>query len=407
MESIYSISRLFLEKRNQAYRRYFIQTTALTERFSILIGQRGAGKTTTLIQYLLDYAGGDLLSPKILYVPSDHLALGDLSLYKIAEDFQMHGGEFIAFDEIHKAPNWSQELKSISDSFPKLKILASGSSALEIHKGSHDLSRRAIVYRIFGLSFREYLELSLGQKFPTFTLDDLLANHLKHSQTILSLLGSHKVLPLFRDYLRHGYYPYWFELNDDAKFAITLEQNIHTTLEADLVSIYPHLSGASIRKIRQLLSFLAQNVPYSPNWRNLCQTLDIGDERTLKTYLTLLEDAELLVSLYKSSHKLTALTNPEKIYLQNPNFFSVIGKGHENRGTIREIFLFNMFHKRHEITAPMQGDFLIDQTILLEVGGNNKSVKQIREHQKAYITADGIEMGFGNKIPLWLFGFLY
>ncbi len=135
--------------------------------------------------------------------------------------------------------------------------------------------------------------------------------------------------------------------------------------------------------------------------------MDIGDERTLKTYLTLLEDAELLVSLYKSSHKLTALTNPEKIYLQNPNFFSVIGKGHENRGTIREIFLFNMFHKRHEITAPLQGDFLIDQTILLEVGGNNKGVKQIREHQQAYIAADGIEMGFGNKIPLWLFGFLY
>lgn len=407
MEEFYRLSQQFLRARNQTYRRSFIQKTCLSERCSILIGQRGVGKTTILIQYLLDYAAGDFSSPKILYVPSDHLGLRETSLYKIAEQFELSGGEFIAFDEIHKAEDWSAALKSIYDSFPKLKILASGSSALQIHKGSHDLSRRAIVYRILGLSFREYLELHLTQEFPVLTLDELLVDHQRESHKIISLLQDNKILPLFRDYLKHGYYPYWFELNDEVKFAITLQQNIHTTLEADLLSIYPNLSGLSVKKIRHLLTFIAQNVPYTPNWHHLSKTLEIGDERTLKTYFTLLEDAELILSLHKSSQKLDSLSNPAKIYLQNPNFCHVVGNGHENKGTLRETFLYDMFYRKHEVTLPLNGDFLIDQKIVLEVGGNNKSGKQIRTAQQAYVAADGIEIGIGNKIPLWLFGFLY
>ena len=151
MDPLYQLSQKFFHARNQSYRRYFIRNNILREQMSILVGQRGIGKTTLLIQYLLDYAQGDLFSPKILYVPSDHFSIGNLALYTIAEQFVQHGGEFIAFDEIHKTANWSISLKSIYDSFPKLKVLASGSSALEIHKGSHDLSRRALVYQIFNL----------------------------------------------------------------------------------------------------------------------------------------------------------------------------------------------------------------------------------------------------------------
>ncbi len=410
IDRIYQLSQKFLQVRNQTYRRHFIRKTKFAERLSILIGQRGIGKTTLLIQYLLDHAKGDLFSPKILYVPSDHLALGEVSLYEIAEQFELNGGECIAFDEIHKIASWSIQLKSIYDSFPKLKILASGSSALEIHKGSHDLSRRAIVYRIPGLSFCEFLELSLNLEFPTFELEDLLENHQRYCSQIISILENSekgKILPVFRNYLKHGFYPYWFELNDDAKFEITLEQNIHTTLEADLTSIHPNLSGVATKKIRHLLTFIAQNVPYTPNWHNLSKVLEIGDERTLKNYFTLLEDAELIMSIHKSSQKLDAMHNPAKIYLHNPNFCYAIAKGNENKGTMRETFLCNMFYRTHSISLPINGDFLIDKNVVLEVGGANKSVKQIRDEQRAYIVSDNIEIGIGNKIPLWLFGFLY
>jgi hypothetical protein len=410
LEKLLQLSQKFLMAKNQDYRRYFIRTTTLSERLSILIGQRGVGKTTLLVQYLLDHAGGDLFSPKILYVPSDHLTLSETSLYQIAEEFEKNGGEFIAFDEIHKVTSWSAELKSIYDSFPKLKVIASGSSALEIHKGSHDLSRRSIIYRIPGLSFREYLEMALKIQLPTFAFDDLLENHQKQCHEIMSMLEKNqagKILPHFRKYLSFGYYPYYFELNDDAKFEITVEQNVHTTIEADLTSIYPNLSGITIKKIRHLLTFIAQNAPYTPNWLNLKKLLEIGDERTLKTYFTLLEDAELLISLYKSSEKLDSLDNPAKIYLQNTNLCYVIAKGYENIGTIRETFLLNMFYRTHHVTLPLNGDFLIDKTILLEVGGANKSAKQIRDHQRPFVVQDNIEIGIGNKIPLWLFGFMY
>jgi hypothetical protein len=410
LEKLLQLSQKFLMAKNQDYRRYFIRTTTLTERLSILIGQRGVGKTTLLVQYLLDYARGDLFNPKILYVPSDHLALAQVSLYSIAEEFEMNGGEYIAFDEIHKIANWSTELKSIYDSFPKLKILASGSSALEIHKGSHDLSRRSITYRIPGLSFREYLEMALKIKLPALKIEDLLENHQKHCHQMIAELETRqmgKILPHFRKYLSFGYYPYYFELNDDAKFEITVEQNVHTTLESDLISIYPSLSGVSIKKVRHLMTFIAQNVPYTPNWHNLRKLLEIGDERTLKTYFTLLEDSELLISLYKSSGKLDSIDSPAKIYLQNTNLCYVIAKSYENIGTIRETFLLNMLYRTHHVTLPVNGDFLIDKEIVLEVGGANKSSKQIRGHQKAVIVQDNIEIGIGNKIPMWLFGFLY
>ncbi|MES2198802.1 MAG: AAA family ATPase [Chlamydiota bacterium] len=410
VDLFYQLSQKFLHARNQVYRRYFIQKTLLSERMSILVGQRGIGKTTLLIQYLLDYAQGDLFSPKILYVPSDHLSLGGSTIYEIAEQFIQNGGEFIAFDEIHKAENWSSMLKSICDSFPKLKILASGSSALEIHKGSHDLSRRAIVYRILGMSFREYMEMTLDLKFQPIELKDLLSNHQKYCYDISLILEKNKkekILPLFKGYLKHGFYPYWFELKEDTKFEITLEQNVHTTLEADLTSIYPHLSGTSIKKIRHLLTYIAQNVPYSPNWHNLSKILEIGDERTLKNYFTLLEDAELILSLYKSSKKLDTLGNPAKIYLQNTNLCYTIARGYENIGTLRETFIFNMLHKIHTVTLLTNGDFLIDKNILLEVGGAKKTKKQIWQESHAYIVSDDIEFGIGDKIPLWAFGFLY
>jgi predicted AAA+ superfamily ATPase len=409
LDLVFDVSQTFLRARNQSYRRYFIQRTILNERFSLLIGQRGVGKTTLLIQYLLDHANNNLLSSKILYVPVDHIALGSLTLYDIAKQFNLVGGEFIAFDEIHKYSNWSAELKSIYDTFPELKIIASGSSALEIHKGSHDLSRRSIIYRVSGLSFREYLELLFSIKLSSFSLHDLLNHSLQYTYEIISVLApfKNKILPLFHQYLVHGFYPYYFELQDEEKFKITLEQNVHTTLEADLSAIYPALTGISIKKIKQLLTFIGESVPFTPKWLNLKKILEIGDERTLKTYFKYLEDAELILTLYKSSKKLSAITSPEKIYLNNPNLAHVISMGNENIGTVRETFFLNMLSKLHSVTLPLQGDFLVDKEIIFEVGGEKKNIKQIYNHHAAYLACDNIETGTSNKIPLWLFGFLY
>ena len=405
---LYELSHKFLRACKQTYRRYFIQKNRLKERLAILAGQRGMGKTTLLTQYLLGHVQGDLFSPKILYVPADHLSVESLSLYAIAEQFAQNGGEYIAFDEIHKRDDWSLMLKSIYDSFPTLKILASGSSALEIHRGSHDLSRRAILYRVAGLSFREFLEMRFHLELPAIQLNDMLENHPKYAYDLIAIIEKEeKILPLFQEYLEHGFYPYWFEWNDIAKFQITLEQGIHVTLEADLLAIHPHLSGTSIKKIRALLTFIAENAPYTPSWSQLSSLLEVGDERTLKNYFSLLEKADLISLLYKSSKKLSAMDTPAKIYLHNPNLCYTIARGKENIGTVRETFLFNILSQSHTVTIPMNGDFLVDDHILLEVGGKNKNRKQIWTEQEAYVVADDLEIGAGRKLPLWLFGFLY
>lgn len=409
LDIFFELSREFFRAKDQQYRRYFIENTILSERFSILMGQRGVGKTTLIIQYLLSHVNNDQMSDKILYVPADHFIMGNTSLYEIAKLFNLMGGEFIAFDEIHKYANWSMELKSIFDSFPQLKIIASGSSALEIHKGSHDISRRAIIYHIAGLSFREFLELTLSLKLPAFSLDEIISKHIYRANEITALLqkNNQKIIPLFQNYLTFGFYPYYFELNDAAKFEITLEQNIHTILESDLISIHPQLTGNSIKRIKQLLTFIAQSVPLIPQWTNIKKLLEIGDERTLKTYIKYLEDAELIKTLYKSSKKFDALENPSKIYLHNPNLMHALAKGNSNTGTLRETFCLNMLTIKHQVTMPINGDFLVDKKVLFEVGGKKKNFNQIAEHPSAYVVSDNLEIGVQRKIPLWLLGFLY
>lgn len=391
------------------FRRYFVEHIKLTHRLSILTGQRGIGKTTTLIQYLLDYANGNGRSDKILYIPVDHFMVTGTTLFELAENFFNIGGELIAFDEIHKYDNWSGELKSIYDSFPTLKIIASGSSALEIHKGSHDLSRRAILYQLQGMSFREFLSLKNNIHFPSQTLTELLNNHQQIAKNIIATMSksSKKILREFLDYLSYGFYPYFFELNELGLFQQTLEQNVHTTIESDLIAIYPTLTGASIKKLKQLLHFIAGAVPFTPKWSDIQSMLDIGDQRTVKTYFKYLEDAGLIKSISRESIKLHKITLPEKIYIDNPNLMHAMAKNNVNIGTIREIFFINMLTKDHEVTLYQQGDFFVDHHYTVEIGGKNKDFSQIKNIPNSYLALDHIETGIKNKIPLWLFGFLY
>lgn len=405
---LYNLSRQFLELHYQTYERTLFQNIMDT-RLNLIVGQRGVGKTTFLIQKLLKKSNFDTLSAEILYVPTDHFLIGKTSLYEIAEMFYQMNGKFIVFDEIHQYPDWSKELKSIFDTFPKLFILASGSSALKIRQGSHDLSRRAITHHMPGYSFREYLELQYQLQFDSLEIKTILTDHVKAVHHILEQLESRqlKILQLFNAYLETGYYPYAHQFEDKRLYYRTLEQNLHLTLDADLPSIYPSLTGYSIRKIKQLMSFIAREVPFTANLNKLKSMLEIGDERTLKTYLSYLHDSSLIRLCMKSSKKIQKIESPEKIYLDNPNQMIALSAATPNTGTLRELFFLSMLSFQHEISIPQQGDFMIDDQWLFEIGGRKKEWRQIQDQENAYLVCDDIEYGVDLKIPLWLFGFIY
>lgn len=410
LDDLIPLSQTFLRIRNREFRRYFLRDHPLNSRFSIIIGQRGIGKTTVMIQHLLEQYNDDRSGRKALYLQADHFLVARSSLYEIADEFCKLGGELICFDEIHKYPAWSMELKSIFDTFPQLKILASGSSALEIAKGSHDLSRRALVYRMHGMSFREFIGMSNGIYFDAHPLDKLLANHQQSADSIVVELekGGLKVLALFKDYLECGYYPYFSEYEDKAQFFMTLEQNVHTTLETDLLAIHQSLNGSSIRKIEKLLAIIASLVPFTPDMKHLKNLLGIGDERTLKTYLKYLEDAGVILTAGKSGKGLREMEKPEKIYLNNPNLYHALSQRRDpDIGAVRETFFLNMLRTAHNVTVPAKGDFLVDDAITFEIGGKSKDAGQIKGVQNAWLALDNIETGYGSRIPLWLFGFVY
>ncbi len=410
LEELFHLSQDFLRINNRSYLRYFLKTDPFKSRFSIVVGQRGVGKTTAIIQHILSSYDNDFFTNKAIYVQADHFIVGNHSLYEIAGQFYNLGGEMVCFDEIHKYPSWSTELKSIYDTFPKLTIIASGSSALEIYKGSRDLSRRAVVYRMFGMSFREFIEITLGMDLKSTSLENLVKSHQRIAHEIITDVETkgNKILALFKEYLEHGYYPYFSDFRDKELFYITLEQNLHTTLESDLIAIYPSLSGNSIKKIKKLLSIISASVPFSPDLRKLKNLLDVGDERTLKTYLKYLEDAGIILTVSKAGRGLRELEKPEKIYLNNPNLiYAISGRMPANIGNLRETFFLNMSNSLHKVSTPDQGDFMIDGKYSFEVGGKNKDFRQIKDVKNSFLAVDDIEIGVRNKIPLWLFGFLY
>jgi predicted AAA+ superfamily ATPase len=337
----------------------------------------------------------------------DSFIVGEFSMYEIAEQFEANGGELLCFDEIHKYSNWSLELKSIYDNFPNLQILASGSSVLEINKGTHDLSRRAHILKMEGMSFREFLELNLDIDFPSFTLEEILLNHENISFDIVSALENKKkkVLPLFKRYCKVGFYPYFLTINDDEVFLDMLKQNINISISNDLLFIYPNLDGNSIKKLKLLLNVIMESVPFVPVIEKLKALLEVGDGRTLKEYFIYLEQAGIIKLLMKSSSKgLSKLEKPEKIYLDNTNLLNI---AYANIGTIRETFILNTLSVNHNVTYPKKGDFLVDNKYLFEVGGKTKSFDQIKNINNSFIAFDDVEVGSKSKIPLWLFGFLY
>ena len=396
-------SKKFLQKNNLSYQRYFIKDKKIKHRLSIITGQRGIGKTTTIAQYMQLNN-----NKKSLYVSMDSFIVGELSMYEIAEQFEQEGGELLCFDEIHKYSNCSQELKSIYDSFDNLQIIASGSSALEINKGSHDLSRRAHILTMHGMSFKEFLELKLNIELPKLKLENILDNHTEIAFDIVSKLKQEnkRILPLFKRYLKVGYYPFFLDINDDDDvFFDILEQNVNISISSDLLFVYPSLDGNSIKKLKLLLKIIMQSVPFVPVIEKLKTSLEIGDGRTLKEYFIKLEDAGIIKLLMKSSSKgLKQLEKPEKIYLDNTNLLNITNL---EIGTARETYFFNALSQNYNVTYPKKGDFLVENKFLFEVGGKNKNFNQIKDIENSFIAYDDVEIGYGNKLPLWLLGFLY
>ena len=411
LTELFRKSHKFVKDNNLEYQRYFIKKNPFEHRLSIVLGARGIGKTVTIAQYMaLNYKRGEAL-----YVSLDDINMSRYSIYELAEAFELQGGKLLCLDEIHKYSSWSQELKSIYDSFPTLKVVASGSSALEIHKGTHDLSRRAIVYTMVGMSFREFLELHYGYSLEVLALEDIFSNHDVLAENIIDILATkdNRVLPLFHRYLECGYYPYFLSMPNESMFFQTLKQNINTTIEGDLLNIYPTLNGKSIKKIKLLLSVIMENVPFTPKISALKKAVEVRDDRTIKEYLSRLDDAGLIKLLMKSSLSMKSFDKPEKIYLANPNLMYT---STPNIGNIRETFVMNQLSNYYidknsldnkGIYASDYGDFYLEEKYTLEVGGKNKGFKQIKDIPNSYVVADDIEVGFGNKIPLWLFGFLY
>jgi len=412
LEELFVKSRDFININNLEYKRYFIKTKKLEHRLSIIIGSRGIGKTTTVAQYINEH----YKNSEALYVNLDDIQISsNYTMIQIAEEFALNGGKLLCFDEIHKYENWSAELKNIYDRFDKLKIIATGSSALEINKGSHDLSRRAIVYNMVGMSFREFLELHHGYQFDAFALENILSNHIDIATKIKDTIEQQdqKIIPLFKDYLKHGYYPYFLSMPNEVLFLQTLQQNINVSIESDLLNIYPRLNGNSVKKIKMLLSVIIKSVPFEPKISTLKKAADIKDDRTLKDYLSKLDDAGLIKLLMQNSLSLKAFDKPEKIFLANPNLMYT---KEPNIGNLRETFFINQldnYYKNKQslnddgIFASKQGDFYCEEKYTFEVGSKNKRFEQIKDIPSSYVASDDLEVGIGNKIALWLFGFLY
>lgn len=362
-----------------------------------ILGARGVGKTTIMLKYMRKKYGTN--PRKAMYISMDNLYFVNNSLLSFARDFYKTGGEHLFLDEVHKYTNWSQELKNIYDSVPKLKIVFSGSSILDILKGKADLSRRADVYHLEGLSFREYLEIETKRKFKAFDLEDILNNHVNIAGEICKHIRPYAY---WNSYLEYGYYPYYLQSKE--RYSYRLLNAINLTIENDLI-MCRSVDTAYINKLKRLLYIISVSTPFQPNIAKLSKVIE-ASRATITQYFEYLREAEL-VNLLKSDEKsLNLLSKPDKVYLNNVNLMYAISKKSMNEGNVRETFFFNQVAAKHKITTPLKGDFLVDNTYTFEVGGKNKNNTQLKGVKNAYLATDDLEVGSANKIPLYLFGFL-
>lgn len=398
MEQLIKYSQIKISKTTFNFTRYLLNTIEWSDRLIGIKGSRGVGKTTLMLQRLKKEYGNSMNS---MYVSLDDFYFTKNRLFDFAEQFYLMGGRILFIDEVHKYPNWSIDIKNLYDIYDDLKIVFSGSSALQIQKADGDLSRRAAIYNLHELSFREYLQLANKQSFDAYSLNEILRNH---SQIAVEITKQITVIPLFNLYLREGLYPFFVEAK--GQFYNRLINTINTIIESDL-QIIENINYQTTYKLRQLLAVLADSVPFQVNISELSRKVQLSRDLLLRL-LTALDRANLIKNLQIQGSAIGYLTKPDKIYLNNTELLFALHTGKENfECTVRETFFMNQMIQSHNVKSSKTGDFLIDEQFTFEVGGANKSYNQIAGIENSFIAADNIELGYGNKIPLWLFGFMY
>ena len=407
LEQLQQYSLSSLQNLKTDYKRYFFNEVDFDNKLIGIIGDRGIGKTTFLLQYLKEL---NVPLENKLYVSAEYLLIGNMELFDIAQEFSKLGGEILVIDEIHQIPHFERHLKLIYDMLA-LKVLFSGSNAIKLEHAKADLSRRALVYRFGGLSFREFLELRTGEKLSAYTLEEIVENHTKIAYT---LTGNLKPFAYWREYLEYGYYPF-YNPEQKSSFLIRVNETIQTTIEHDLAYIF-NIEPKFVIKLKQLVTLICASKPYELNISKLAAKIEIN-RNTLYQYIYYLNRGKIFNILHQRAKGDNIFAKPAKIYLANTNLNYPYCNNIEI-GTIREGFFVNQLnnyfslHKNRsflddQLLASKEGDFLVNGTYTFEIGGKNKSFKQIKDISNSFVVADDIEIGNGAKIPLWLFGFLY
>ncbi len=397
MKEVISVSNKRIAHVNEYYRRYLHDKIEWGVQLTIIRGPRGSGKTTLMLQRIKDL---EKLGVKALYCTMDHPYFETVRLYDFAGKVLENGFKYLFVDEIHKHRHWSQDLKLIYDTLPEIQIVCSGSSILDIMKGEADLSRRSAVYHLPGLSFREFLIFQDLSDDPALSLEDILMNHEKIAGNILD---DYNVLRHYKKYLQHGYFPFFNE--SIRQYPDRLLRVINTTIENDIPA-FENIDYSTVRSLKKLLYFLSQSVPVTPNMIKLAGVMGVSRSHLLKM-MDLMERSDILLLLKSPLHTPSRMAKPEKIYLHNTNLMSTLSPANVNSGSTRETFFFNQLQVLHSVHAPKFGDFMVDQKYVFEIGGPSKNADQIAGIPNAYLALDGIKVGAGNRIPLWLFGYLY
>lgn len=398
LDNLRKLEKRILKEISSKYKRYLYNAIDFNSQMIGIVGSRGVGKTTLLLQHIKSLK--ENYEPyKSLYFSYDYPTNVDIKLIELAEEFVKVGGEYLVIDEIHKYDSFSLDLKAIYDFYPKLKVIFTGSCATSIYNSSADLSRRVVLYYMNGLSYREFLELKLNIDLPSFTLEEILAKNINIVDEL-----SKKFIPLefMNEYLTYGYYPFYFK--DENQYLRQLTAVINQTIDIDLVNI-GLVKQSYTNKLKKLLLVISESNPFELNITKVATNIEVS-RNTLYAYLNHLDRGGLLNIIGSSKKGLTKLSKPEKLYLNNTNIFYTFAT-ESKIGTIRETFFVSQLKHLHEIQISDQGDFLVDNKYTFEVGGQSKSFKQIKDIENSYLVVDTDSTENSSKIPLWLFGFLY
>ena len=397
LSGLYRTSTRLIDQTSTSFHRYLYGQIDWTSRLTAIKGARGVGKTTMMLQSIKERFSEQ--PERALYISLDNLWFANHPLSEVVEYHYTHGGTHLFLDEVHKYPSWQIVMKNIYDGYPKLHVVFTGSSMLKIDNSKADLSRRLSDYTLHGLSFREFLSFEAGIDVPAVPLEELLANHVEIARQITSQV---KILPLFEKYLEYGYYPFYKE--DFDNYHEKLKKTVYTVLNEDVPAI-EEITYPSIQKLQRMLMILAERVPQTPKMNELYAILETTREQGLKM-LSLLQRAALMLLLSSETKEIQHLSKPDKIYVHNPNLMYAL-TDYPDKGTLRETFFINQLSSVAEVSYPRKGDFIVNRKYLFEVGGRNKTFNQIKDIPNSFLAIDGVETGFFNRIPLWLFGMLY